>query len=69
MHDFMSRSRFEVTDEDPVRLDLGGSNTLKLAERTDLASFEVNRPFMFLVVERQRKAILYIGCLRNPNIT
>ncbi|XP_037576571.1 leukocyte elastase inhibitor [Dermacentor silvarum] len=49
VHDFMSRSRFEVTDEDPVRLDLGGSNTLKLAERTDLASFEVNRPFMFLV--------------------
>lgn len=69
VHDFMSRSRFEVTDEDPVRLDLSGSNTLKLAERTDLASFEVNRPFMFLVVERQRKAILYIGCLRNPNIT
>lgn len=69
VHDFMCRSRFEVTDEDPVRLDISCSNTLKLGERTDLASFEVNRPFMFLVVERQRKAILYIGCLRNPNVT
>ncbi|XP_049267066.1 leukocyte elastase inhibitor [Rhipicephalus sanguineus] len=69
VHDFLCRSRFEVTDEDPVRLDIGGSNSLKLAERTDLPSFEVNRPFMFLVVERQRKAILYIGCLRNPNVT
>ncbi|XP_075723371.1 leukocyte elastase inhibitor-like isoform X1 [Rhipicephalus microplus] len=69
VHDFLCRSRFEVTDEDPLRLDMNGSNSLKLAERTDLPSFEVNRPFMFLVVERQRKAILYIGCLRNPNVT
>uniref|UniRef100_A0A0E9Y2Q0 Serine protease inhibitor n=1 Tax=Amblyomma americanum TaxID=6943 RepID=A0A0E9Y2Q0_AMBAM len=67
VHEFLSRSRLEVTDEEPVRLDLHVS-TLRLAERTDLPSFEVNRPFMFLVVERQRKAILYVGCLRNPNM-
>ncbi|KAL1429828.1 hypothetical protein MTO96_015690 [Rhipicephalus appendiculatus] len=45
VHDFLCRSRFEVTDEDPLRLDINGSNSLKLAERTDLPSFEVNRPF------------------------
>lgn len=68
MHEFLCRSRIEVTDEDPVRLDLNVPR-LRLNERTDLATFEVNQPFMFMVVERQRKAILYIGCLRNPNLT
>ncbi|XP_077548599.1 leukocyte elastase inhibitor-like [Haemaphysalis longicornis] len=67
VHEFLCRSRLEVTDEEPVRLDLHVPR-LRLNERTDLATFEVNQPFMFMVVERQRKAILYIGCLRNPNL-
>ncbi|CAN8009218.1 unnamed protein product, partial [Ixodes pacificus] len=65
VHDFLSKSRFEVTDEDPVRLNLH-VGTLKLENRTDLATFEVNKPFMFLVIEKRRKSILYLGCLRRP---
>ncbi|CAN7939434.1 unnamed protein product [Ixodes hexagonus] len=65
VHDFLSKSRLEVTDEDPVRLNLR-VGTLNLDQRSDLPTFEVNRPFMFLVVEKHRKSILYLGCLRRP---
>ncbi|XP_064485617.1 serpin B8-like isoform X2 [Ornithodoros turicata] len=65
VHDFVTKARLEVTDEDPLPLSVNVT-PLRIGDRCQLPTFEVNRPFMFIIIESVRKRILCLGCLKNP---